>query len=294
MGLSRLSLSTGFFFLVACSIAACRGKQAPGYAPSFEVGGGSRKILTFGVPGQSFYESTAPLVKYLNDHLDSVKIQTVACSGIEDYEEKLLKGNFDLTVINGPQLIGAEQHGYRAVGQIADVSKAVIFVHKDSGIHGFSDVAGRSISLTGKNSLTGTIMPLMFLHRQGVDVNGSLRRVYAPSFEAAIVDVFLGHSSLGAVWKPAYEIYLRQRPEIAAKLEVRWETPPLVNAGILFRRSIDSGLAAKIAGLFFQMKGDEEGRKALQKVNISGFEPADSNSFRPMEAFLREYNAAIH
>jgi hypothetical protein len=42
------------------------------------------------------------------------------------------------------------------------------------------------------------------------------------------------------------------------------------------------------------MNADEEGRRALQRLNISGFEPADSSSFRPMEAFLREYNAVIH
>jgi phosphonate transport system substrate-binding protein len=108
-----------------------------------------------------------------------------------------------------------------------------------------------------------------------------------------MLEVYLGHASLGATWKPAWETYLRQRPEIASKLEVRWETPALVNAGILFRVTIDSSLAAKLARLFFQMGKDEQGRRALRRLNIGGFEPADSSSFRPMEAFLREYEAYI-
>jgi hypothetical protein len=29
-------------------------------------------------------------------------------------------------------------------------------------------------------------------------------------------------------------------------------------------------------------------------MEITGFAPADSNSFRPMEALLKEYNAVIH
>ena len=86
---------------------------------------------------------------------------------------------------------------------------------------------------------------------------------------------------------------MKQRPELGNKLEARWETPPLVNAGILFRVTTDSALAAKVAGLFFRMNKDEQGRRALQRLNLSGFEPADSSSFRPMEAFLREYDENI-
>jgi ABC-type phosphate/phosphonate transport system substrate-binding protein len=154
-------------------------------------------------------------------------------------------------------------------------------------------MAGHTISLAGKNSLTGTIMPLLFLYRQGVDVNGGLHRVYAPSFEAALLNVYLGHTSMAAAWKPAWETFLKQRPEIGGKLEARWETAPLVNAGVLLRVTIDPPLAARLAGLFFQMNTDEQGRRALERLHISGFEPADSNSFRPMEAFLREYNEHV-
>lgn len=273
--------------------SACSGKRHQPYQPTFETADAGRKVLTLGVPGQSFYETTDLLVQYLNAHLDSVTIQTVACSGIDDYQSKLRSGYFDLTVINGPQLLGAERNGYRVIGRIADDSRSVIFVHKDSGIHQFTDIRGHTISLPGKTTLSGTMMPLMYLYHQGVDVNGGLRRQFVPSFESAMLEVYLGHASLGATWKPAWEMYLKRRPELGSKLEVRWETPALVNAGVLFRFSIDSGLARKLAGLFFQMGKDEEGRRALQRLNISGFEPADSSSFRPMEAFLREYEAYI-
>jgi phosphonate transport system substrate-binding protein len=293
MGLNSILPMVCVLYLATCPMGACSGRRQQGYTPKFEVAGGERKVLTFGVPGQSFYETTDLLVRYLNDHLAGVTVQTVACSSIEDYRAKLAEGYFDLTVINGPQLLSAERNGYRVVGRITDDTRTVIFVHKDSGIHQFSDIRGHTITLPGKNTLSGTMMPLLFLYRQGVDVNGGLRRVYVPSFESAMLNVYLGHTSLGVAWKPSWETYLRQRPEIGSKLEVRWETPPLVNAGVLFRFSIDSNLAARLVGLFFQMGKDEQGRRALQRLNISGFSPADSTSFRPMEAFLKEYEAAI-
>jgi phosphonate transport system substrate-binding protein len=293
MGLNSILLILCLLYVATCPLSACSGKRHQPYQPTFETADAGRKILTLGVPGQSFYETTDLLVQYLNAHLDSVTIQTVACAGIDEYQSKLRNGYFDLTVINGPQLLGAERNGYRVVGRIADDSRSVIFVHKDSGIHQFADIRGHTISLPGKTTLSGTMMPLMYLYRQGVDVNGGLRRLFVPSFESAMLEVYLGHASLGATWKPAWEMYLRQRPEIGSKLQVRWETPSLVNAGVLFRFSIDSGLAAKLANLFFQMGRDEQGRRALRRLNISGFEPADSSSFRPMEAFLREYEAYI-
>jgi phosphonate transport system substrate-binding protein len=293
MGLNRILRVLCLLYVVTCPLSACSGKRHQPYQPTFEVAGGGRKVLTLGEPGLSFYETTDLLVQYLNDHLDSVTIQTVACTGIDDYQSKLRNGYFDLTVINGPQLLGAERNGYRVVGRIADDSRTVIFVHKDSGIHRFADIRGHTISLPGKNTLSGTIMPLMYLYHQGVDVNGGLRRLFVPSFESAMLEVYLGHASLGATWKPEWEMYLKQRPELGRKLEVRWETPALINAGVLFRVTIDSGLAAKLEGLFFQMGKDEQGRRALQRLNITGFEPADSSSFRPMEAFLREYEEYI-
>jgi phosphonate transport system substrate-binding protein len=293
MGLNSILLILCLLYVAACPLSACSGKRHQPYQPTFEAADAGRKVLTLGLPGQSFYQTTDLLVQYLNDHLDSVTIQTVASAGIDDYQSKLRTGYFDLTVINGPQLLGAERNGYRVVGRIADDSRTVIFVHKDSGIHQFADIRGHTISLPGKTTLSGTMMPLMYLYRQGVDVNGGLRRLFVPSFESAMLEVYLGHASLGATWKPAWEMYLKQRPEIGSKVEVRWETPALVNAGVLFRVTIDSGLAAKLARLFFQMGKDEQGRRALRRLNISGFEPADSSSFRPMEAFLREYEAYI-
>ena len=290
---SKTTSLINYAWLAVLVLTACSGNRQQTYTPTFEAAAATRKVLTMGVPGQSFYETTDLLVQYLNKHLDSVKIQTVACAGIDEYQEKLRNGYFDLTIINGLQLLGAQQNGYRVVGRIADDSRAVIFVNRDSSVYEFGDIQGHTICLPGQHTLSGTMMPLLYLYQQGVNVNGGLRRLYVPSFESAMLNVYLGHASLGATWKPMWEIYLKQRPELGSKLEARWETPPLVNAGILFRVTTDSALAAKVAGLFFRMNKDEQGRRALQRLNISGFEPADSNSFRPMEAFLREYDEYI-
>ncbi len=285
---------TGYLLSVTIWLStSCSGRRSP-YEPTFEASGGERKVLYFGVPGQEFYETSDLLVQYLNDRLDSVTIQTVAAVSVQDYQNKLQNGYFDLTVINGNQLVGAEHHGYRVAGRIADSGRSVIFVNRDSGIHQFSDLQGRTICLPGKTTLSGTMTPLYYLYRHGVDVNGKLRRLYAPSFEAAMLDVYLGRASVGTAWEPAWQAYLKDRPEVTGKLQVLWVTPPLINAGLLFRSTMPDDLVNKVATLFFRMREDEQGRRALKRLEITGFAPADSSSFRPMEAFLNEYNAVIH
>src|SRR5580693_8386965 len=110
--IGRFSLMVCILYLATCPMPACSGRRQEGYAPTFEVAGAGRKVLIMGVPGQSFYETTDLLVRYLNDHLDSVTIKTVASSGIDDYQAKLRDGYFDFTFINGPQLLAAERNGY--------------------------------------------------------------------------------------------------------------------------------------------------------------------------------------
>ncbi|MES1225596.1 MAG: hypothetical protein ABUT20_59505, partial [Bacteroidota bacterium] len=68
----------GPFVMLAAAIVCiiflfdgCRSK-VKNYEPTYQAGSGSKKVLLFGLPGQPYYELTAPLVKYLNEHLKNI------------------------------------------------------------------------------------------------------------------------------------------------------------------------------------------------------------------------------
>jgi len=276
------------------TLSACTSNEDKHYHPSFATAAGNQHQLIFGAPSLAYFETTDLVVKYLNAHLDSVQIRTVACTSVEDYEDKLRKNYFDFTVINGPQLITAWQNGYTVVGRIADDYHSVIFANKDSGINGFTDCNGRSVALTGSRILAGSVMPLMYLYEHGVDVNKTITRLYCPSYESVLMDVCLGRCAIGAVWSTSYSNFQRQRPDLAARLDIKWTTPSLPSSGILFKRTLDSNLIQKITGLLLQLQSDQQGRAALRRIGIGGFEKADTNSYQPLKEFLKKYDSLIH
>jgi phosphonate transport system substrate-binding protein len=278
---------------IAVLITACTHPAGEHYRPTFANAAGNKRVFIFGAPSLAYFETTNLVIKYLNAHLDSVQVRTVACTSLEDYEDKLRRGYFDFTVINGPQLLTATQHGYTIVGRIADEYRAVIFSNRDSGIQTLADCRDRTIALTANRVLAGSVMPLMWLYEKGVDVGG-LKKLYSPSYESVLLDVCLGKCAMGAVWTTSYENFRRKRPDLASRLEEKWTTPSMASSAILFKNGANQQVAGRIAALLFQLKSDEAGRQALERVGIGSFIAADSTAYTPLKRFLRKYDSLIH
>ncbi|HEV8504834.1 MAG TPA: PhnD/SsuA/transferrin family substrate-binding protein, partial [Chitinophagaceae bacterium] len=219
-----------FFWIGILLTGACNGHHK-NYEPTFSSDSSNKKVLIFGLPNLSSYGDCDLLIKYLNKNLSKAQIRVLACSNADDYLDKLEKRAFDFTIINGSLVLDAEQNGYVIVGKMGDDDKyrSVIFVRKDSGINKFSDLAGKTLTTSGPNALAGTMMPLFFLQKNGVDVKRDVKRLYAPSFESTIMNVYLGRCSAGASKRAVAMDMLKQRPEIDSKLMIKWETPPLIN-----------------------------------------------------------------
>lgn len=263
------------------------------YQPTFGTQGKPKKEILCGLPAVSYNETVQPLVGYINGHLDSAKLRIVGCISVEDYEDKLRAGAFDITVINGPQLVLAEEYGYRVIGRMADEYRSVIFVNKDSAIYRLDDLKGHTFSFTGKNILAGAVMPMIYLHDHGLDVKTAIRRRYNPSFESTLMDVCLGKSSAGAVWGVAYKNFERSKPELASHLEVKWITPPLPSSALMIRRDMPGELAERLTNLFFHLQDDPAGRAALAYSGVSKFEAADSSNYVLTKQFIREFDSLL-
>jgi len=297
-------MRTCFPFLKFCFILllvgilwlpACNGHYQ-NYEPTFSPDSSNKKVLIFGLPNLSSYGDCDLFIKYLNKNLSKAKINVLACTNADDYLDKLKKRAFDFTIINGSLILDAEQNGYSIVGKMGDDDKyrSVIFVRKDSGINKFSDLAGKTLTTSGPNALAGTMMPLFFLQKNGVNVKRDVKRLYAPSFESTIMNVYLGRCSAGASKRAVAMDMLKQRPEIDSKLMIKWETPPLINNALFIRNGIDTATAGELTKLIFTLQDSEEGRKALIPLDVSKFEKATSETYTPLKKFLAEYNAVMN
>ena len=87
--------------------------------------------------------------------------------------------------------------------------------------------------------------------------------------------------------------FARQSPEMAAKVEVIWESPPLPESSIVVRKDLDPALKEKIRQFFltYGTGTDEKAakqREVLKGLAYGGFRPADNSYLNP----VREMEAA--
>jgi len=288
----------GSFFVwwtASLSLVSCNGAHQ-NYEPTFSPDSSNKRVLVFGLPNLSSYGDCDLFIKYLNKNLSTATIRVLACSNADDYLDKIKKRAFDFTIINGSLVLDAEKNGYIIVGKMGDDEKyrSVIFVRRDSAINKFSDLAGKTLTTSGPNALAGTMMPLFFLYKNGVNVKKDIKRLYAPSFESTIMNVYLGRCSAGASKRAIAMDMLKQRPEIDSKLIIKWETPPLINNALFIRNNMDAVTARELTKLIFTLQDNDEGRKALIPLDVSKFEKATSETYKPLREFLTEYNAVMN
>jgi len=265
------------------------------YEPSYSVDSSTKTFLLFVVPTQSYYEITDLFVNYLNQNLKEVQLKTVASSSFSGYNEKLDQGYFDVTIVNGMVALRLAEKDYSIIGQAMDKwgNSGVILVNKDSSINSFSDLKGRTIVTPGAPALPGHMLQMLFLNKKGLDVNKDFQLSTCESFESVFLNLYLGKASAGFSTTTSWNIFLKRRPEIASKVQVKWQTPAIIGNALVLRKSLNKQTASRLASLILSMDKTEAGKKALEKIGYLRFEPATSSSFEPLRDVIKEYNALV-
>jgi len=265
------------------------------YEPSYSVDSSSKKILLFGVPTQSYYGITESFVNYLNQHLNGLQIQTVASSSFSGYNEKLDKGYFDITIVNGMVALKSAENDYSIIGQAVDEAgnSGAILVNKDSAINSFSELTGKTIVTAGPPALPGHILQMLFLKSKGLDVNKDFKLKFCESFESVFLNLYLGRASAGFSTITSWNTFIKRRPEMASRLMVKWQTPPIIGNAVLFRKDMDEQTANQLRNLILTMHHTEEGKRAIEKIGFLRFEPATTASYEPIRDVVKEYNALV-
>ena len=80
---------------------------------------------------------------------------------------------------------------------------------------------------------------------------------------------------------------------MAEALEVKWETPPLPNNGLVVREDVPPELTETIAALLFSLHESPEGRAILAPMELSRFEAADHQTYQPVRDFLARFQREL-
>lgn len=281
-------------------LSACGQDEPASYAPEYSqhpVNGD--KTYIFGVHPlhnpQRLEETYGPIVEYLNRHLSEEKLRLEASRSYEEYDKKLYAGHFHFALPNPYQTINSLKHGYRVFGKMGEDHqfRGIILVRKDSGINKISDLRGKSVSFPAPTALAATMMPLYLLRSAGLNTERDFNKLFSGSQESAIMNVYLRKSAAGATWPPPWEAFQSRHPEFAAHLTVRWETPPLVNNGLVARDDVPAKLKLKIGKILFSLHNSPEGRRLLSALPLKKFEPATEETYAPVLDFMRVYEETV-
>jgi len=287
-----LFLPAIFCMSILCN--SCK-QKTKNYEPNYATDSSHKKILLFGVPTQSYYEIYDLFVNYLNDHLDGAQVQTVVNSTLAGYMKKLGNQDFDLTIVNGGTALQSIRNGYAIIGRTVEEEgyAGAILVNKDSSINIVADLKGKTIASPGYPALGGHILQMLFLSKNGINVNTHIKHQYVESFESVFLNVYLGKCAAGFSTTNSWKRFIKRRPEIASRVTMKWATPAIVANALLLRNTVDKTIARQLKNLVFAMHFSERGKKALGKIGYLKFEPADSATYQPIKEFLKEYNALV-
>ncbi len=296
-----LARVTASFFL-AIGLSACDDPQPQTSAPEFgeKIAASSEQTAyNFGIhplhnPAR-LHEIFGPMMRHLEKQIPDTRFRVEASRNYAAYDQKLYEGKFQFSLPNPFQTINSLGHGYRVFGKMGDDHnfRGIILVRKDSGIENVSDLKSKAVSFPAPTALAATMMPQYYLQSHGLDVMKEIDIRYVGSQESSVMNVFLGDTAAGATWPPPWRLLSAERPELAEELEVKWQTESLPNNGLVVHENVPGDVVDKVAAVLFALHTHNEGKEILSRMDLSQFEAATNETYRPVVEFVATFNTAV-
>jgi phosphonate transport system substrate-binding protein len=253
--------------------------QAASYRPTGVAPAGQDYV--FGIHPytnpQDLLEAYAPIARYLELKLPGTRFEIEASRDYADYEAKLAERRFHFSLPNPAQAVASLDLGYRVIGAAPTDPK---------------DLAGKTLCFTSPTALAGTLLPLMWLHDQGVDVKG-LQIRYVGSQFSSILNAWGGDYAACGSTSRFYRTWARNNPERAKEMQALWRTPALPHNAVIARDDVPPELAQQVAQALARLDKDPEVDQSQFRIDQQHFEPADNAAYAPVVDFLRRYDSAI-
>lgn len=236
-----------------------------------------------------------PLVDHLNRGLGDAEIRLETSSSYAAFDEKLRTRKLDLALPNPYQALQGIAAGYRVFAKVRNDEdfRGIILVRKDSHITDLQQLKGRAVSYPAPTALAATMLPQWLFHSHGLKVGRDIESRYVGSQESSIMNLYQGNTAAAATWPPPWRALARERPEVAAALEIRWQTEALPNNALLARDDVPESVVTRLLELLVTMDQSPEGRTLLAAAEIEGFEPANESTYAPVRKFLERFEQEV-
>lgn len=107
------------------------------------------------------------------------------------------------------------------------------------------------------------------------------------------MNVYLGNVAAGATWPVPWLAFVKEQPEKARELEVKWKTETLPNNSLMARDDVPQPLVDKVAASLFSLHQTEAGQRMLERIPVTRFEPASAATYAPVRAYMRRFSVEV-
>jgi len=288
----------GLLALAALVLSACEAK-----APETK---GSTKEITFSILSAESQQSMQPLWQPLLDDMSKQIGTPVKPFFASNYTALIEAMRFNKVQAGWfsalPALEAVNRADAQVLGRVIDAGgdasyTSVVIVKKGSKI-GLDRLLKcdkkLSFGLGDAKSTSGTLAPMAYLFTPHEIVPADCFKVVrSASHQSNAFSVANGVLDAATNNSVGLLFLARENPELAAKIEVIWRSPPLPESSIVARKDLDPAIREKMRQ-FFLTYGTGEGpeadrqRKVLQGLAYGGFRAADDSYLDP----IREMEAA--
>lgn len=290
------------FVSLGMMLVSCDQKQASEYNPEYAGApylASVEKEYIIGVHPlhnpKRLHEIFAPIADYLSQNIEGVRFKIEASRNYAAYDKKLYSRKFHFALPNPFQTVNSLKHGYNVFAKMSDDEnfRGIFLVRKDSNIKTVKDLKGHAVSFPAPTALAATMMPQYYLQQHGLNVMTDIEIKYVGSQESSIMNVMLGNTKAGATWPPPWRALSKERPELAKELTVIWQTSPLPNNSLVVRDDIKQEIVNKVKQLLLNLYQDKQGKQWLSKMELSKFEEANNDTYKPVVAFLKRFGKEV-
>lgn len=282
-------------------LISCDQQPAEEYSPEYSTSALTvgDKVLILGIHPlhnpKRLYEMFGPIADYLSKNIEGVQIKIEASRNYAAFDKKLYSRKFHFALPNPFQTVNSLKHGYKVFGKMSDDEnfRGIFLVRKDSNIKEVSDLKGQAVSFPAPTALAATMMPQYYLQQHGLNVMTDIDIKYVGSQESSIMNVMLGNTKAGATWPPPWRALSKERPELRKELKIIWQTSSLPNNGLVVRDDVDKKILHQVKTLLLKLHQHPQGKKWLDKMELSKFENATDNTYKPVVAFLKLFNKEV-
>jgi phosphonate transport system substrate-binding protein len=245
-------------------------------------------------------EDSRAMIRQSQDILDIVakqtgmKIESFVGSDYNGTVEALRNGHVDVALLGPFSYILAttqapvEAFAVTVIAKTMQPSyKSIIIAKKDSPITSIQTLKGHTYAFVDPGSTSGFMVPSAAFKAAGITPEKDFKQVmYSGGHDATIVAVGEGKVEAGSVADRIYERGCAKGLADCSKLKVVWESPPIWNDPVLYRKTLPEDMKKKIREAFYSVKNLPFGEMGT----VARFDPISDKDYDPLRDIAKTLN----